>query len=99
MFTPGGARSTLFALGRQDPCGGAAPFPTSGKTEVMELQKSSSAEPDGALPNSLNLNFIEGLYAQYLRDAGSVSADWRRYFRQLANGGHGPLRLGPSFQP
>ncbi len=59
------------------------------------------AEPG---PNSLSLGFIEDLYASYLRDATSVSADWRRYFKQLGNGnGHGAAsngaRTGPSFRP
>jgi 2-oxoglutarate dehydrogenase E1 component len=66
----------------------------------MEMQKSPRVESAGPpAPNSLSLGFLEGLYAQYLRDASSVSADWRRYFRQLANGGNGPQRFGPSFRP
>ena len=61
--------------------------------------------------NSLNLGFIEDLYASYLRDPSSVSADWRRYFRRLGgngqtavgrppvkNGNGAAPRFGPSFQ-
>ena len=63
------------------------------------VQSSSSAlEPT---PNSLNLGFIEELYADYVRDPASVSADWRTYFEALAPGTL-PLdtpRLGPSFTP
>ncbi len=60
--------------------------------------------------NSLSLGFIEELYASYLRDPKSVSADWRRYFQRLGgsnggghngggNGSAAELRLGPSFHP
>ena len=31
-------------------------------------------------PNSLSLSFVEGLYADYLREPESVSPDWRHYF-------------------
>src|SRR5262249_31324336 len=52
-------------------------------------------------PDSLSLGFIEDLYASYLRDPTSVSADWRRYFRQLTNGDGKPAAVssGPSFRP
>ncbi|MGH7831678.1 MAG: 2-oxoglutarate dehydrogenase E1 component, partial [Candidatus Binatia bacterium] len=49
------------------------------------------------LPNSSNLAFVEALYAEYLRDPSSVSADWRRYFDAFPRDG-GNLRLGPSFR-
>ncbi len=44
--------------------------------------------------NSLSLEFVEGLYADYLRDAESVSPDWRKYFDELprtdgSNGANG----------
>jgi 2-oxoglutarate dehydrogenase E1 component len=57
--------------------------------------------PPDAVPGTVNLAYIEGLYEDYLRDAGSVSADWQRYFGQMANG---ELRFpaphfGPSFRP
>src|SRR4051812_33344285 len=64
---------------------------------MLQLPKKSN-EP---VPNSLSLGFIEGLYADYLRDPGSVSADWRRYFQSITNGA-GPaatVRSGPSFRP
>src|SRR5437899_411304 len=38
------------------------------------------------LPNNLNLPFVEGLYADYLREPSSVSAEWRRYFEVMENG-------------
>jgi len=63
------------------------------KNEVAQL------EP---VPNSLSLGFIEDLYAQYLTDPRSVSADWRRYFREMGNGNGNSadgLRQGPSFRP
>jgi len=66
---------------------------------MLNFPKSDS-EAD-ATPNSLSLGFIEELYANYLADPTSVSADWRRYFKQMANGHRpiGPARLGPSFRP
>ncbi len=36
--------------------------------------------------NSLSLAFVETLYADYLRDADSVSPDWRHYFNELSRG-------------
>jgi 2-oxoglutarate dehydrogenase E1 component len=51
-------------------------------------------------PSSLSLPFVEGLYADYLRDPRSVSEDWQRYFEALGNGVQRlPPRLGPSFTP
>ena len=61
----------------------------------------SSRPPLEPAPNSLSLGFIEELYADYLRDPESVSADWRQYFEALS-----PTRptqelprFGPSFSP
>ncbi len=51
------------------------------------------------LPNSLSLAFVEGLYAEFLRDPASVPPDWRRYFESLPDGAGPTLRLGPSFKP
>ena len=53
------------------------------------------------LPNSLSLGFVESLYADYIRDPSSVSADWRRYFQELSGGvkPHTQPRSGPSFRP
>ncbi|MBI3838954.1 MAG: 2-oxoglutarate dehydrogenase E1 component, partial [Planctomycetia bacterium] len=63
------------------------------------LNLSKSEQDFEPAPNSLSLGFIEELYASYVRDATSVSADWRRYFKQLGNGAAAPPRLGPSFHP
>src|SRR5436190_899617 len=41
---------------------------------------------NGHAPNPANLAFLEGLYEDYLRDPGSVSADWRQYFSEVAEG-------------
>ena len=38
------------------------------------------------LPNSLNLPFVEALYADFLKDPSSVDPQWRRYFEALRNG-------------
>src|SRR5437763_10957482 len=53
------------------------------------------------LPNSLNLPFMEGLFADYLRDPSSVTAEWRHYFETMENGEHTAAepRLGSSFRP
>jgi 2-oxoglutarate dehydrogenase E1 component len=48
--------------------------------------------------SSLNLPFVEGLYADFLRDPDSVPAHWRDYFYELANGEPRP-RFRPSFRP
>jgi 2-oxoglutarate dehydrogenase E1 component len=36
--------------------------------------------------NSLSLPFLEDLYAEYLRDPGSVAPDWRRFFEDASKG-------------
>lgn len=53
------------------------------------------------LPDSVNLPFVEQLYAEFLRDPRSLPPAWRAYFEPLAGGdrfGAGS-RLGPSFRP
>lgn len=52
------------------------------------------------LPNSLNLEFIEDIYSQYLDDPSKVPAAWREYFDGVAPAnGDRRLRLGPTFHP
>ena len=53
-----------------------------------------------SLPNILSLTFVEGLYAEYLRDPLSVPPDWRQYFEQISQGDASIVRtqLGPSFR-
>ena len=53
------------------------------------------------LPNSVSLEFIEALYADYLRDPESVSPDWRQYFQGLSegNGFSKTQSLTPTFKP
>ncbi|MGD9719641.1 MAG: 2-oxoglutarate dehydrogenase E1 component [Pirellulales bacterium] len=66
---------------------------------MLELSPSQpTTEPD---VDSSNLGYVEDLYAQYLRNPTSVSADWRRYFRRLGSNGNGAAapRFGPSFHP
>src|SRR5579864_8088702 len=51
--------------------------------------------------NPANLPFVEELYEKFLRDASSVSTEWREYFSQVADGElqlQKP-RFGPSFKP
>ncbi len=57
------------------------------------------AEPD-PIPNHVNLDFVEQLYADYLRDPASVPQAWREYFRGTHVGDHfgAKSRLGPSFR-
>ena len=51
-------------------------------------------------PNTLSLPFLEGLYADYVRDPQAVSPEWRAYFKGLENGEppERTVRLGPSFR-
>jgi 2-oxoglutarate dehydrogenase E1 component len=50
------------------------------------------------LPNSVSLEFVEALYADYVRDPDSVPEDWRRYFQGFSEGnGSKPADLKPSF--
>jgi len=53
------------------------------------------------LPGAANLQFVESLYEDYLRDPASVSPDWQRYFSQFAeNEFRFPKpRFQPSFRP
>src|SRR5690606_32079699 len=37
---------------------------------------------DLANPSTMSVAFIEGLYADYLKDPSSVPPDWREYFRR-----------------
>src|SRR5687767_2954497 len=41
---------------------------------------------DVSQPGTINLAFVEDLYASYLRDPSSVSADWQQYFATIRNG-------------
>jgi 2-oxoglutarate dehydrogenase E1 component len=51
--------------------------------------------------NPANLAFVEDLYENFLRDASSVSPEWREYFSRVANGElrFPQPRFGPSFKP
>ncbi len=53
------------------------------------------------LPNSLNLPFVEGLYADFLKDRSAVPPEWRSYFETLENGDRAqkPPQLAPRFKP
>ena len=56
--------------------------------------------PSDPSPNAANLDFVEALYSEYLRDPERVGAAWRAYFASFANGdGRGPARIGPRFTP
>src|SRR5262247_491536 len=52
------------------------------------------------LPNSVSLEFVEALYADFLRDPKSVTEDWRTYFQRLSegNGFTKAESLTPSFK-
>jgi 2-oxoglutarate dehydrogenase E1 component len=56
--------------------------------------------PVSDLANSLSIEFIEGLYSDFLREPYSVPDEWREYFSAWANGA-APRRngFGPSFRP
>jgi 2-oxoglutarate dehydrogenase E1 component len=66
---------------------------------AKEQTKPSTAQPSLGLTGAANLAFVEGLYESYLRDPGSVPADWQKYFADLANGElrFPKPRFGPSF--
>jgi 2-oxoglutarate dehydrogenase E1 component len=54
--------------------------------------------PDG--PSSLNLPFIEQIYAEFAREPASVPPEWARYFERFRNGDPTVQpRFGPSFSP
>jgi 2-oxoglutarate dehydrogenase E1 component len=56
----------------------------------------------GRLPGSVNLAFVEQLYADYERDPSAVSPEWHDYFEAFDSGAgrvNGTARLGPSFRP
>ena len=52
------------------------------------------------LPNSVSLEFVEALYAEFLRDPESVPPDWRNYFQSFGDGNRIPAtqNLTPSFK-
>ncbi|HEY2384606.1 MAG TPA: 2-oxoglutarate dehydrogenase E1 component [Terriglobia bacterium] len=56
---------------------------------------------DPKLPNSVGLEFVESLYASYVRDPQSVSPDWRDYFQALSegNGFSTPPDVTPALKP
>ncbi len=68
-----------------------------------------SGKISGIEPNDLSLGFVEALYADFLKDANSVSEDWRSYFQNLegatdaagqgfrANPQLGPAQTAPGF--
>jgi 2-oxoglutarate dehydrogenase E1 component len=58
-------------------------------------------ESPEVLPNTLSLVFLEGLYADYLRDPNSVSEDYRNYFASIARDDafQRSPQIGPSFKP
>ena len=51
--------------------------------------------------NHLSLAYVEGLYADYLRDPASPPPEWQRYFAGLTNGEPNgePAMSGPAFRP
>lgn len=51
------------------------------------------------LPHSSSLDFIEGLYADFLNDPGSVPREWAAYFETQLNGDPRPEKVRPTFRP
>jgi 2-oxoglutarate dehydrogenase E1 component len=66
--------------------------------DVMNAPREDMSSVDER-PNTLSLEFVEALYADYLRDAESVSPDWRHYFDELSHAGGNGAKLAPSFRP
>ena len=55
---------------------------------------------EGPQPSGHSLEFIEGLYEDYLSQREAVPEEWARYFDSLNGNGSGvPHKLGPSFHP
>lgn len=62
---------------------------------MHDMSDSGSASP-------ASLEFVESLYADYLRDPNSIPADWRAYFDRISASdaaAMGSKQLGPSFKP
>jgi 2-oxoglutarate dehydrogenase E1 component len=55
-------------------------------------------QPRDTWPNASNLDFIEGLYDDFLRDPDGVPHEWRDYFRELEKETGSKTRVGPSFR-
>ncbi len=52
------------------------------------------------IPSSLNLAFVEELFADYQDNPDSVSTEWKKYFSELRNGeATRPFCRGPTFRP
>src|SRR5437762_14159422 len=67
----------------------------------VNMATSNGHNGSGNLPGAANLQFVESLHEDYLRDPASVSPDWQRYFSQFAeNEFRFPKpRFQPSFRP
>jgi 2-oxoglutarate dehydrogenase E1 component len=50
-------------------------------------------------PGAANLDFVEYVYAEYVRDRSAVPEPWRRYFEQHGDGQAARFIRGPSFPP
>ncbi len=57
------------------------------------------SEQHDRLPDTVNLEFAEELYASFLHDPESVPPDWRQYFESLPAFGSKTGEIGPSFRP
>ncbi len=55
---------------------------------------------DASWPSAENLEFVERLYADYVRNPASVPPSWQAYFAEMgASPGSETPRLGPAFSP
>lgn len=56
---------------------------------------------DSGSASAMSLEFVEGLYADYLKDPSSVPEDWRSYFQKTLDNDEFTKapQLGPSFKP
>src|SRR5262245_45980089 len=50
-------------------------------------------------PGAANLDFVERVYAEYVRDRGAVSEPWRRFFEAHDGASGDQVIHGPSFPP
>ncbi len=67
---------------------------------INHQMEAKSVRDLSTLPNSISLEFVEELYADYVNDPQSVPQDWRNYFARLSPAGHvSNTKVKPTFTP
>lgn len=72
----------------------------SGNASPAAMTSDPTMNHDAALPTIANLDYVERLYGDYLRDPSTVSPDWQAFFKSQGNPSSTltELSLGPRFQ-